>query len=282
MNFELGPLAADLSLYSNSIIALCFTDLKSVLIIPYFSNSSRANEAKMYLSDFGEVMRLGGLFLLHKDTPGWRWGLVTHLESSVLGQSDEGKSRAVPVVGVARVYVGASVVPFALLPGTDTERACVLVVPQTQGVWMTALSLYPCKAVKVGGGSLSCCDSSRKVSKPPSFRELTGGVFSWACCALSFYLSLQDFMQSFVFKQIHYLTIWSHFLSSSSGLLKYFLTVSKCVFELCGTLAGILKVFICTLHFHSITKSMAGKCQSIPQNLLRLSIQNLSRPKDQP
>lgn len=170
MNFELGPLAADLlSLYINLIIALCFTDSKSVLIIPYFSNSSRANVAKTYLSYFGEVMRFGGLFLLGEDAPAWRWGLITHLEGSVLGQSDEGKSRAVPVVGVAHVYVGASFVPLALVPGTDAERACVLVGPQTQGVWMTTLPLYPREAVKVGW---VCLVLSPAVDHLEKFRSL--------------------------------------------------------------------------------------------------------------
>lgn len=85
MDFESGPFVADLlSIYIHVIIALRFTDLKSLLIIPHFSNSSGANAAKTYLFYFGEGMRFGGLFLLHKNAPGCSftlgWGLLTLLQ----------------------------------------------------------------------------------------------------------------------------------------------------------------------------------------------------------
>lgn len=65
-DFESGPFVADLlSIYIHVILVLCFADLKLVLIIPYFSNSSWANLAKSRLSYFVEDTRLGGLLLLH-------------------------------------------------------------------------------------------------------------------------------------------------------------------------------------------------------------------------
>lgn len=70
MDFEPGPFVADLLyIYTHIIVALCFTDLKSVLIIPYFSNPPGANAAKMYLSYFGEGVRFRRLVLPHKDVP---------------------------------------------------------------------------------------------------------------------------------------------------------------------------------------------------------------------
>lgn len=62
MDFESGPFVGDLLsiyIYIHVIIALCFIDLKSVLIGPYFSNSSGASAAKPHLSYFVEGMRLG-------------------------------------------------------------------------------------------------------------------------------------------------------------------------------------------------------------------------------
>lgn len=69
-DFESSPFVADLlSIYIHVITALCFTDLKSALIIPYFLNSPEAKTAKTHLSYFGEGLRFGGLFLLHRDAP---------------------------------------------------------------------------------------------------------------------------------------------------------------------------------------------------------------------
>lgn len=56
------------------------------------------------------------------------------------GKSAEVKSRAVLVVRVAHMHVAASCVPLRLLPGTEIEHACGLVVSQTQDVGMTVSS----------------------------------------------------------------------------------------------------------------------------------------------
>ena len=139
-DFESGPFVADLlSIYIHVIIALCFINLKSVLIIPYFFNSSGANAAKTYLSYFGEDMMFGGLFLLHKDGPGCSftlgWGLLTLLRRVCARTKCSGEERSCSG-GESRthVHVAASCVPLPLLLGTEIECACVLVVSQTQDI----------------------------------------------------------------------------------------------------------------------------------------------------
>lgn len=95
-DFESGPVVADLlSIYIHVITALCFADLKSLLIIP---NSSGANAAKTYLFYFGEGMRFGGLFLLHKNAPGCSftlgWGLLTLLQRVCARKKSSGEEQS--------------------------------------------------------------------------------------------------------------------------------------------------------------------------------------------
>lgn len=89
-DFESGPFVADLLSVFILIIALRFTDLRSVLIIIRFSNSSAASVSKTHLLYFGEGMSVGGLFLLHTDAPGCfftpGWGSQHSCEGSVPGE----------------------------------------------------------------------------------------------------------------------------------------------------------------------------------------------------